>query len=71
MREIRVEIDRDGKVRILYQGFAGGECFEEARRLYALLKAQGLDVTIEQVTPTQEYYTTQARAKGVVSGGQG
>lgn len=71
MREIRIEIDEGGKVRILYQGFAGEACFEEARRLYALLKAQGLDVTIEQVTPTQEYYTSaQARAK-VMSGGQG
>lgn len=56
MKEIRVEIDENGKVKILYQGFQGGACFEEAKRLYALLKAQGLEVTIEQVVPTQEYY---------------
>jgi arylamine N-acetyltransferase len=70
MREIRVEIDESGRVRILYQGFRGGACFEEAKRLYAALKAQGLDVTIEQVTPTQEYYAAQSqRVKGVLTSG--
>jgi arylamine N-acetyltransferase len=71
MREIRVEIDKDGKVRILYQGFQGGACFEEAKRLYALLKAQGLDVSIEQVVPTQEYYVvTQQKTKEVLTNGR-
>jgi hypothetical protein len=60
MREVRVEIDRDGRVRILYQGFQGDACFEEARRLYDFLKAQGLDVSIEQVMPTQEYYVARS-----------
>jgi hypothetical protein len=66
-----VEIDENGRVRILYQGFAGGACFEEARRLYALLKAQGLEVSIEQVTPTHEYYVTaaQTKAKEVLTNG--
>jgi len=71
MREVRIEIDRDGKVRILYQGFQGGACFEEAKRFYALLKAQGLDVSIEQVVPTQEYYVaTQTKAKEVLTNGR-
>jgi arylamine N-acetyltransferase len=61
MKEVRIEIDKDGKIKVLYQGFVGGACFEEARRLYALLKAQGLDVSIEQVTPTQEYYVAVAQ----------
>lgn len=70
MKEVRVEIDENGKVKVLYQGFQGGACFEEAKRLYALLKAQGLDVSIEQVVPTQEYYvTSQQRAKGVLVNG--
>jgi arylamine N-acetyltransferase len=70
MREVRVEIDRDGKVKVLYSGFSGGACFEEAKRLYALLKAQGLDVSIEQVAPTQEYYVAaQARAREVLTNG--
>ena len=61
MREVRVEIDRDGRIRILYQGFQGDACFEEAMRLYAFLKAQGLEVSIEQVMPTQEYYVGSAQ----------
>jgi len=67
VREVRVEIDRDGRVRILYQGFQGDACFEEAMRLYAFLKAQGLEVSIEQVMPTQEYYdSAQTAQKGRV-----
>jgi len=58
MREIRIEVDRNGKIRILYSGFIGDECFREAEKLYMILKSKGVDVTIEQVTPTQEYYTT-------------
>jgi type 1 glutamine amidotransferase len=63
MKEIRVEIDSNGKVRILYSGFSGGECFEEAKRLYMLLKSKGIQVTLEQVTPTQEYYQTSTSQK--------
>lgn len=62
MRRITVEIDKDGKVRVLYQGFQGGACFEEAKKLYELLKRQGLDVRLEQVTPTQEYYVSATSA---------
>ena len=58
MKEIRIEVDRNGRVKILYSGFIGDECFKEAQKLYTLLKSKGVDVTIEQVTPTQEYYTT-------------
>jgi hypothetical protein len=58
MKEIRIEIARDGKIKILYSGFVGDECFKEAQKLYTLLKSKGVDVAIEQVTPTQEYYTT-------------
>jgi hypothetical protein len=58
MKEIRIEIDSNGKVRILYQGFQGGECFEEAKRLYNLLRSMGVQVSLEQVAPTQEYYQT-------------
>jgi type 1 glutamine amidotransferase len=67
MKEVRIEITRDGKVRILYSGFIGDECFREAQKLYALLKSKGVDVTIEQVTPTQEFYTQQQQQKSKVS----
>jgi hypothetical protein len=62
-----VEVGADGKVRVLYRGFAGDECFREAQRLYEQLKAQGVEVTIEQVVPTQEYYQTERqKVKGDV-----
>jgi len=70
MKEIRIEVDREGRIRILYSGFAGNACFEEARKLYAQLKSLGIDVTIEQITPTQEYYIVQrAQAKEVLRNG--
>ena len=70
MREIRVEVDANGKVRILYSGFQGGACFEEAKKLYALLKSKGVEVSLERVTPTQEYYqTTQQKAREVLRNG--
>jgi len=61
MKEVRIEITRDGKIKILYSGFVGDECFKEASKLYNLLKNRGVDVSIEQVTPTQEYYITQTQ----------
>jgi hypothetical protein len=67
MKEIRVEVDQNGRIKILYSGFVGDECFREAQRLYALLKSKGVDVTIEQVTPTQEFYTQQQQQKSKVS----
>jgi len=70
MKEIRIEIDKDGKVKILYQGFQGSQCFEEAKRLYMLLKSKGVDVSIEQITPTQEYYQVQIqKQKEVLTNG--
>jgi len=66
MHEIIVEIDKGGKVRILYKGFKGGACFDEARKLYEALKAQGVEVTIEQVVPTQEFYETAKDQQRVV-----
>jgi hypothetical protein len=70
VREIKVEIDSNGRVRILYSGFKGGECFEEAKRLYTLLRSRGINVSLEQVIPTQEYYQTQTqKAKEVLMNG--
>jgi hypothetical protein len=66
-REVWVEVGADGKVRVLYRGFAGDECFREAQRLYETLRAQGVEVAVEQVVPTQEYYQEQRqRVKGDV-----
>jgi hypothetical protein len=59
MREVWVEVGADGRVRVFYRGFAGDECFREAQRIYELLKAQGVEVAVEQVVPTDEYYQEQ------------
>jgi len=71
MKVIKVEIGREG-IKVLYQGFEGEECFQEASKLYALLKQQyGLEVSIQSLTRTDEYYVTdksKSREKGVVRG---
>jgi hypothetical protein len=67
MRVIRVEVSGDG-VRILYQGFEGEECFEEASRLYALLRQYGVFASVLQSQPTDEYYAAYNKSKGVVRG---
>jgi hypothetical protein len=69
MKVIKVEIGREG-IKVLYQGFEGEGCFQEASKLYALLKQQyGLEVSILQSQPTDEYYVTdKSREKGVVRG---
>ena len=66
MREIEVVINEDGSVKILYKGFRGGACFEEAKKLYQQLKSLGVNVKIEQVVPTQEaYQTTTSKTREV------
>jgi type 1 glutamine amidotransferase len=70
MKEIRIEIDSNGKVKILYSGFQGDACFEEAKKLYNLLKSKGVQVSLEQVVPTQEYYQIQTqKAREVLRNG--
>jgi len=56
MREVQVIVNPDGSVTIRYQGFQGQACFQEAEKLYRLLKASGVDVKVEAVTPTEEAY---------------
>lgn len=58
MRGIEVVVGKGGKVVIRYYGFVGDACFEEASRLYQKLKEKGVDVAIEQVIPTEEYYAS-------------
>jgi len=65
MKSVDVIINPDGSVKVTYSGFKGGACFEEAKRIYERLKALGVNVSIEKVTPTAEYYVS-ANAKGKV-----
>jgi len=58
MGEVKVLIKKDGSVEIDWSGFIGGECFQEAMKLYQQLKALGVNVTIKQVIPKPEAYQT-------------
>jgi len=62
MKNIKITINENGKVKIEYSGFQGSECFIEAKKLYEQMKALGLDVEIQATQPTQEFYKTQARS---------
>ena len=52
MRSIEVIVEKDGTYKIRYDGFKGKACFQEAKRLYEVLKSLGLDVKIEETVPT-------------------
>jgi len=56
MREVQVVVNPDGSVTVKYAGFVGSACFEEAQRLYRLLRASGVEVKVEAVQPTEEAY---------------
>jgi len=62
MKNIKITINENGKVKIEYSGFQGSECFIEAKKLYEQLKALGVDVEIQETQVTQEFYKTQARS---------
>jgi len=67
MKEVDVIINPDGSVKVSYSGFGGGACFEEAKRIYERLKALGVNVSIEKVTPTAEYYVSATAKSKVVN----
>ena len=51
---VKVVIKGEGKVQIEWNGFQGEACFLEAQKLYASLKAYGLDVEIKEITPKSD-----------------
>lgn len=53
---IRIEIDKEGNVTIDHQGFAGEACEKEDKRLYEILKGQGAQIEIKQITKKPEAY---------------
>ncbi len=59
MRKVIIEIDENGKLKILYRGFKGQACFEETKKLITLLKSSGIDVDIEKIEKTDEFYITE------------
>jgi len=62
MKNIKVIIDKDGRVRIEYSGFQGSECFIEAKKLYEQLKSLGVNVEIQETQVTQEFYKNQVKS---------
>lgn len=59
MRRVTIEIDENGKLKILTQGFRGDACLKEAEKLLALLKQAGVDVKVEKVERTEEFYVSE------------
>lgn len=54
MRTVEAIINVDGSVTIKYGGFKGKACLEEALRLYERMRKLGVEVKVENVSPTAE-----------------
>jgi len=67
VRTVEVLIGSDGVVKVKYQGFVGSACYREAERIYNHLKKLGVNVKIEQVTPTAEAYITSSTTTKVTN----
>jgi MarR-like DNA-binding transcriptional regulator SgrR of sgrS sRNA len=63
MPEFKAIVTPDGKIHLRASGFQGSACLEEADRLKHLLAEAGIDVDVESLELTDEYYRVQARAK--------
>ncbi|HDN17994.1 MAG TPA: DUF2997 domain-containing protein [Candidatus Bathyarchaeota archaeon] len=67
MREIRVTVGKDGKVKIDMIGYIGQSCLLDANRLIGLLKNLGVDVSdISTVLKPEAFATIDVRAKSEV-----
>ena len=67
VRGINIVIKPDGSIQIVYTGFKGDACFEEAKRLYDVLRALGVDVEIVKTEKTSEAYNTTRASSKVVN----
>lgn len=65
MQTVKVEVDNEGKTKILYDGFAGEACFQEAQKLLAQLKAFGVDVKVEEVRRTADNSIVETKKQKV------
>jgi hypothetical protein len=55
MREVRAEIDKDGRVSIEFTGFVGDECVEERERLRKILLDFGVIIEAREIRKKSEY----------------
>jgi len=54
-----VEVDKEGKVKVLTKGFLGPSCVKEHERLVAYLKSLGLEVNVEAKQETEEMHQVE------------
>jgi hypothetical protein len=57
MLKIRTTVNANGSVHIDYEGFQGDACLAEAKRLYELLKAAGINLEETSFQPKPELET--------------
>lgn len=67
-KRIDISIDENGKVHIRTSGFVGESCIKESEALIKKLQEAGLDVTTEDLKPTEEYYATEKSRSRVQQG---
>jgi len=65
MPKIQILIGKDGKITINAEGFTGGKCLEETKKLEEILKGFGIELGNKEVHLKPEYYV---REKEVVTG---
>lgn len=65
MQSIKIEVDDEGRVKVLYDGFKGEMCFKEAEKLLAGLKTLGVEAEVQEVRRTA---AAQVQEKGRVHG---
>ena len=58
MKEIKIIIDKNGKITIDFDGFRGDACFKEREKIVELLKKYGLEIDIEHEERKPEAYVT-------------
>jgi len=63
MKQVKILIQNNGKILIRYQGFKGEECFTEAEKIYKLLAQKGINIEIEKIKKTDEYYASKTETK--------
>jgi len=56
VKEVKIIIDKNGKITIDFNGFVGDDCFKEREKLQKLLRKYGLEIDIEHEERKPEAY---------------
>jgi len=49
MKQVKAEINKDGKIRIEFIGFRGNECVEERERLRKIMQDLGVILEVKEI----------------------